>query len=88
MIPQRRPHQSFASHQAEMATWLGTDVATMNAAHDPLHRSLCAWLGIASVSLTDPDHPLAAIEEQAVLHVQRLIHHAGAATPKETERCA
>lgn len=78
---------TFDQHQAETAAWMGyPDAAAMNAAHDPLHRSLCRWLGVRSHSMAcaagephDPD--LAAIEEAAVLHVQRLIARHGAEIP-------
>lgn len=90
MIPQRRDGQSFEDHQADMAEWLGTDVATMNRDHDRLHASLCHWLGIPSHSLrhaageklTNPEYGLAMLEEQAVLHTQRLIVMAGTQVPQ------
>lgn len=77
MIPRQRPGQSFDDHQAEVAAWMGCSVGEMNAAHDPMHRSLCAWLGVPSHSLAcaagdDHDARLAGLEEEAVLHVQRL----------------
>ena len=69
----------------ETAAWLGYTgpdaVAQMDLHHDPLHRSLCAWLGIESQSmrvaagerLTEREQALAAYEEHATLGVQRLI---------------
>ena len=71
----------FDAHQAETAAWMGyPDAAAMNAAHDPLHRALCGWLGVTSHSMLcaggEPhDATLAAMEEDAVLHTQRLIAH-------------
>lgn len=84
MIPHRHPGQSHEDHQTEVAAWLGTDIATMNRNHDPLHLALCAWLGIESQAmrhglgqhLGPQEHALAALEEEAVLHVQRLIYYA------------
>lgn len=85
MIPARRPHQTFADHQCDVALWLGYQgddaVAQMNAAHDPLHARLCDWLGIPSHSMREArgeklnaaDQELAWAEETAVLHVQRLV---------------
>ena len=70
---------TFEQHQAETAAWMGYgDAAAMNAAHDPLHRALCGWLGVPSHSMAcaagEPhDAELAAYEEAAVLHVQRLM---------------
>ncbi len=83
MIPARRPDQSFEDHQREVAGWIGCDVATMNAYHDPTHEALCKWLGVRSHSLAcadgAPHDPEAAWrEEAAVLAVQRLAaYHAG-----------
>jgi hypothetical protein len=69
--------------QAATAMWLGYQgadaVDQMNAEHDPLHRDLCNWLGLTSHSmrmaagetLTLNERRLAALEEDAVLHVQR-----------------
>ena len=79
------PH--FAERQAATARWMGyPDADAMNAAHDPLHRALCRWLGIPSHSLRNAagephDAALAALEEDAVLHVQRFMAHAGAGVP-------
>lgn len=90
MIPARRPGQSFESHQQEMAGWTGCgSIDELNRLHDPLHRSLCAWLGIDSQALrqsagdelTHGQQLLAILEEEAVLHVQRLICHAGIEVP-------
>ena len=70
--------------QTRTAAWMGYEgpdaVDAMNAEHDPLHRELCAWLGLTSHSmrmaagetLTPHECQLAAYEEHAVLGVQRL----------------
>lgn len=90
MIPQRKPGETFACHQHQMATWMGYfDPDAMNRQHDATHRSLCAWLGIESQALRDaagePLTPkqqfLADIEEAAVCCVQRLIAHTGVEVP-------
>jgi hypothetical protein len=78
---------TFAEHQAETARWMGyPDAAAMNAVHDPLHLALCHWLGIPSHSMACAageahDAALAAVEESAVLHVQRLAAHHGVGVP-------
>lgn len=81
----------FAQHQAATARWMGyPDADAMNAAHDPLHRSLCRWLGVTShamreaagESLTREEQTLANMEEDAVMHLQRFIVHAGARVPE------
>lgn len=87
-----KPPEEFAAHQARTARRLGygDDVAAMNADHDPLHRALCAWLGVDSLSLrgaageplTAAEHAQANLEEDAVLAVQRFMRHAGAAVPR------
>ena len=84
--PRQQPGQSFDDHQREVAEWIGCSVGRMNRDHDALHASLCAWLGIPSHSLAcaagrpnDPD--LAAMEEGAVMHVQRLLTHHGVGVP-------
>lgn len=87
MIPRQRPGQSLESHQAEMAEWMGCDVETMNAAHDPAHRSICAWLGVPSHSMACADGEsfdlrLADLEENAVLHVQRFAVAHGVEVPR------
>ena len=96
MIPQRRPGQTFAEHQAEMAAWAGyPDAKALNRDHDPLHLALCAWLFVPSHALrsadgevlTPAERDLASLEEAAVLCVQRFMRHAGARVPaKETNR--
>jgi hypothetical protein len=89
MIPVHHPGQTFEAHQAEMAKWLGTDVEEMNAAHDALHAALCRWLAVPSYALLDANglldsekQFLAHLEEQAVLHTQRLMHHHGVGVPR------
>lgn len=56
---------------------MGCSVAKLNAEHDAYHHALCAWLGVVSEAMKDAagephDGQLAGLEEQAVLHVQRL----------------
>ncbi len=87
--PRQKPGQSLDQHQAEMARWMGVSVETMNRAHDPLHRALCAMLDLPSQSMrqaagedmTAKDYHLASLEEQAVLNVQRFMHQAGGKLP-------
>ncbi|GAA4015378.1 hypothetical protein GCM10022280_12640 [Sphingomonas swuensis] len=63
-----------------MAEWLGCEtVEEMNNAHDGLHAELAQWMGATSfsllmaqgVALTPERQALAALEEEAVLFVQR-----------------
>lgn len=76
---------SFAAHQVHTAERLGygDDVAGMNRDHDPLHRALCAWLGVPCLALPEgqPGSYLAGIEEEAVLAVQRLMRAHCVAVP-------
>lgn len=77
--PPKQGSLTFEQHQEEMAKWLGaSNVWNMNNYHDLLHRELCKWLGFPSYALmpeeTKPQE-LAALEEVAVLHLQRFIHH-------------
>jgi len=87
VIPRREPDQSFDGHQRDMAAWVGcASVDEMNAMHDPLHHALCGWLGVTSHAMLDAaglphDAALAAIEEEAVLHCQRLAMAHGAGVP-------
>lgn len=82
--PQHREGQSFGEHQEEMAAWVGTTVEGLNAAHDALHASLSAFLGLPSHALrqaageplTSDEQRLADIEEDAVLSCQRWAAHA------------
>lgn len=71
------------AEQAETANRLGygDDVDAMTRDHDPLHSLLANWLGLdssyslrhAAGSLADDEMHLAALEEDAVLAIQRLI---------------
>lgn len=84
--------RTFEQKQRRTALRLGygEDVAALNAEHDPLHRALCAWLGVASYALRDAagehltsaEHELARYEEAAVLAVQRFARRAGLPMPK------
>ena len=79
MIPSRQPNQTFDEHQAEVAEWLGCSVAQMNKDHDALHEELCGAFGVESQAIRDArgetltvdQKRVAALEETAVLHVQR-----------------
>jgi len=90
MIPRRAASQSHEDHQADMARWMGyLDTAALNRDHDPLHHALAGWLGIpshamrqaAGEALTSDEAMLASLEEEAVLHVQRWMNHAGGTVP-------
>jgi hypothetical protein len=90
MIPQRRPGQSFADHQREMAEWVGcASVAELNRHHDPLHLALCAFFGVESYALMQGrgerlaghEAHLAALEEVAILTCQRWAIQAGGKLP-------
>lgn len=82
----------FNAHQRSMARRLGygADVDGMNHDHDPLHRALCAWLGVESFalreaageSLAPAAKRLAIAEERAVLALQRFARIAGARPPR------
>lgn len=77
----------FDAQQAATARWMGyPDAAAMNRDHDPLHEALCRWLGIPSHAMLAArgeahDGALAAMEEDAVLHLQRFMVNAGAGVP-------
>lgn len=83
--PIRQSGESFEAHQQAMADWVGTTVDDLNARHDPLHRSLSAFLGVPSHAmrqavgepLTASEQRLADMEEDAVLCCQRWQAHAG-----------
>lgn len=89
MIPTHHPLQTFEAHQADMAQWMGVSVAVLNATHDDLHRATCRWLGVESFAMLDAageflsgrERELAALEETAVLHLQRLLHAHGVGVP-------
>lgn len=77
----------FQQQQATTADWLNCSVEQMNAAHDPLHAALCQWLGVSSHSLACArgemhDEGVAVMEEEAVLHVQRLAVAHGVGVPE------
>jgi hypothetical protein len=86
MIPRRQPDQPFDAHQRDMAEWMGCSLTQLNAEHDAYHRALCAWLGVPSEAMKDAagephDGRLAGLEEEAVLHVQRLAVAHGVGVP-------
>lgn len=72
---------SLVDEQAAMAEWLGCSVERMNAHHDSLHRWLAERVGRESLSLkfsrgeqlTPDEAAVAAIEEDAVLAIQRYL---------------
>lgn len=81
-------HPDGSEEQVRTARRLGYDgdVGAMTRDHDPLHLALCDWLGIESQALAaaagEPaDHDLAALEEDAVLAVQRLMKWSGRTVP-------
>lgn len=82
--PIRKPGQSHDEHQSEMAEWMGCSVEEMNLAHDQLHRMLAELSGYTSYAMRQADglpiapdeQKLADLEEEAVLHLQRYLHHA------------
>jgi hypothetical protein len=75
-----------SEHQAEVAQRLGygNDALAMVLDHDPLHARLCDWLGIeasyslrlAALELSPHEAHLAALEEEAVIAVQRFMRMA------------
>jgi hypothetical protein len=78
--------RTFDQRQDATAEWMGyPDAAAMNRDHDTLHAELCRWLGVTSHSmrlasgatLTPEESTLAALEEDAVLHLQRFMRHSG-----------
>lgn len=72
---------------------MGYSVDEMNRDHDTLHARLCDWLGITSHSLmeargeplTPSQQELAWWEEDAVLHLQRLIARSGSTRWRGTD---
>jgi hypothetical protein len=81
----------FDADQARTAEWLGCSVEQMNRDHDGLHHALCGWLGVPSHSMADAagesfDGNLAALEETAVLHLQRFANLAGADLSRVLDR--
>ena len=74
-------YADIAEEQREIAAWLGCSVERMNAEHDALHARLARWTGLPSRSLriaaggTLPpkEAEVAALEEDAVLYVQRYL---------------
>lgn len=86
MIPHQRSGQPFKQHQLEVAQWVGCSVDDLNLYHDALHRALCDWLGVPSHSLAcarsdTHDARLAALEEEAVLYLQRFMTAQGVGVP-------
>lgn len=89
--PRQREGQSFADHQEEMARWMGyADAQAMNLDHDRLHSAVAFFLGVpshalrdaAGAALSDREANLAALEEAAVLPLQRYMAHCGVGVPR------
>lgn len=90
LVVESRPHdtESYRATARELGYGDGQDAALrMAQEHDALHALLTAWLGIPeSFSLrvaagADPDSEIAAIEEAAVLAVQKLMVRGGGRLP-------
>lgn len=70
-------HPNHKSADMALRLGYGTDVAAMTRDHDPLHARLTDWLGLRSSLALEaaaglrPNDDLAAMEEEAVLAVQR-----------------
>lgn len=81
------PHSTGCYRATAERLGYGADVLSMTREHDPLHARLCDWLGLPdSYSLRravglDADPTMAALEEDAVLAVQRFMRRAGVALP-------
>ena len=87
--PLRRPGESLAEHQRQMARWAGCSVEELNRRHDGIHIQLCAAFGLTSQAmrqargeaLTPEEAKLAALEEDAALATQRWLSHARKEVP-------
>lgn len=74
-------YADIADEQREIAAWVGCSVEQLNRDHDALHARLASWTALPSQSLriaagealTPDEHRLAALEEDAVLHLQRYL---------------
>lgn len=84
-----RPHDSDEYRATAARLGYGGDTLAMCREHDPLHALLCDWLGLpesyalrdAAGTLDEAERELAAIEEEAVLAVQRLMRRGGGRLP-------
>lgn len=74
-------YADIAEEHRAIAGWLGCSVERMESEHDALHARLSRWTGCVSQSLrmargeplTDAEADLAALEEDAVLAVQKYL---------------
>lgn len=77
------PQDSMGQRQTAKALGYGLDLAAMTRDHDTLHAAIAAWVGLPeSAALRQaaggsPDPELAAMEEDAVLAVQRYCRAVG-----------
>lgn len=90
LVVEGRPHDTnaYRATAASLGYGEGPEAALRMAQHhDALHAALCAWLGISeSFSLRQAaglpvDPELAAIEENAVMALQRLMVRGGGRMP-------
>lgn len=71
-------------NEEELAQWMGYDsVEEMDEDHNLTHEAICEQLGVRSYSLAvrdgltlnDEQYRIAAMEEQAIIHIQRWLQH-------------
>jgi hypothetical protein len=80
------PHDTEEYRATAQRLGYGGDTSAMCRDHDPLHALLADWLGLSSYALRQAaglatDDRLAALEEDAVIAVQRYMRHAGGRLP-------
>jgi hypothetical protein len=80
------PHDTNEYRGTARRLGYGGDTTAMCRDHDPVHALLADWLGLTSYSLRQAagepvDARLAAMEEDAVLAVQKYMRHAGGRLP-------
>jgi hypothetical protein len=83
------PHDTDAYRATARQLGYGDDTLAMCRDHDPLHASLCLWLGLdvsyamldAAGRLDPADAEKAAAEESAVCAVQKFMRLAGGRLP-------
>lgn len=85
---------TFDQHQEAIARWMGYDSAEeMNQEHDELHKGISAYFELPSYALSkargtklnEAQAFLAALEEDAILHLQRYLTHARRGVPRFKE---
>lgn len=85
---------TFDQHQEAVARWMGYDSAEeMNLDHDTLHQMVARQFNVYSFALAksrggtlDAEQEfLAALEEDAILHLQRYLTHARRGVPRFKE---